>query len=64
MTRSPDHTVSKFKMYSQYTMEQFAEVIKKEIGSSSKIVFYPKPQDDPMQRKPDISVAKRELGCV
>lgn len=31
-------------------------------GSKSELVYRPLPQDDPMQRKPDISLARRELG--
>ena len=31
-------------------------------GSRSELVFRPLPQDDPMQRKPDISLAERQLG--
>ena len=31
-------------------------------GSKSKIVAKPLPSDDPKQRQPDITVAKRELG--
>jgi UDP-glucuronate decarboxylase len=31
-------------------------------GSASKIIQEPLPQDDPRQRQPDISKAKRELG--
>ncbi|MBQ8734858.1 MAG: SDR family NAD-dependent epimerase/dehydratase, partial [Bacteroidaceae bacterium] len=31
-------------------------------GAKSKIIFQPLPQDDPRQRKPDISVARRELS--
>jgi UDP-glucuronate decarboxylase len=31
-------------------------------GSKSRIVYLPLPQDDPRQRKPDISLAKKELG--
>jgi UDP-glucuronate decarboxylase len=31
-------------------------------GSKSKIVFNPLPQDDPVQRKPDISLAKSNLS--
>jgi dTDP-glucose 4,6-dehydratase len=31
-------------------------------GSASKIQFEPLPQDDPKQRRPDISKAKRLLG--
>jgi UDP-glucuronate decarboxylase len=31
-------------------------------GSKSEIVFRPLPQDDPVRRKPDISLAKQKLG--
>ncbi len=40
---------------------EFAHKIINMTGSSSKIVYKPLPQDDPVQRKPDISLAKREL---
>jgi UDP-glucuronate decarboxylase len=33
-------------------------------GSRSKIIFQPLPQDDPLQRKPDISLAEEKLGWV
>jgi UDP-glucuronate decarboxylase len=39
-----------------------AEKIIKMTGSKSKIVFKPLPSDDPVQRQPDIALAKRELG--
>ena len=41
---------------------EFAEKIIKLTGSSSKIVHKPLPQDDPTQRKPDISLAGEKLG--
>jgi len=41
---------------------EFAERIIELIGSKSKIVFLPLPQDDPMQRKPDITLASEKLG--
>jgi UDP-glucuronate decarboxylase len=31
-------------------------------GSKSKIIYLPLPQDDPKQRKPDISLAGKELN--
>lgn len=46
----------------EYTMTQFAEVIKEELHSKSQIVYYPKSQDDPNQRKPDIRRAKEMIG--
>jgi UDP-glucuronate decarboxylase len=30
--------------------------------SKSKIVYLPLPQDDPKQRRPDITLARKELG--
>ena len=43
-------------------MLQLAETIIRLTGSISKIVYKPLPQDDPMQRKPIIDLAKQELG--
>jgi UDP-glucuronate decarboxylase len=37
-------------------------MILKMTGSPSKIVYLPLPGDDPKQRKPDISLAIKELG--
>jgi dTDP-glucose 4,6-dehydratase len=45
----------------ELTMLQFAEAIIKATRSRSKIVFKPLPQDDPKQRRPDITKAKRLL---
>ncbi len=46
----------------EYTMLELAETVLSIVGSKSKIVFRPLPADDPRQRQPDISQAKRELG--
>jgi len=43
-------------------VNEFANVILKLTGSRSKIAYKPLPQDDPKQRRPDISKAKKELG--
>ena len=45
----------------EMTMLQFAEQIITATGSKSKIIFKPLPQDDPKQRKPDITKAKKIL---
>lgn len=45
----------------ELTMLQFAEQIIKATGSRSRIVFKPLPQDDPKQRRPDITKAKKYL---
>ena len=44
------------------TILEFAERIVQITGSSSKIVFKPLPQDDPKQRRPDITLASEKLG--
>jgi len=46
---------------SEMTMLEFAEEIIRVTGSKSKIVFKPLPQDDPKQRRPDITKAKKLL---
>ena len=47
---------------SERTILDFAKLIIELTGSKSKIVYRPLPGDDPTQRKPDISLAKKELG--
>ncbi|MRR07283.1 MAG: SDR family oxidoreductase [Deltaproteobacteria bacterium] len=44
------------------TILEFATRIITLIGSSSRIVFTPLPSDDPKQRQPDISLARKTLG--
>lgn len=46
----------------EFTVRELAEQIVSMTGSSSKIVYRQLPIDDPRQRRPDITVAKRELG--
>ena len=43
----------------EFTILQLAETVIDLVGSQSKIVFNPLPSDDPMQRKPDISLCKK-----
>lgn len=46
----------------EFTMLELADKILGLTGSKSKIVYRPLPQDDPMQRKPVIDLAEKELG--
>src|SRR6476661_863078 len=46
---------------SEITVLEFAKAIIRATGSRSKIVFKPLPQDDPKQRRPDISRARKHL---
>ena len=46
----------------EFTMLELAELVLRKTGSKSKLVYHPRPADDPKQRKPDISRAKSVLG--
>ena len=46
----------------EFTMLELAEKVLELTGSSSSIEHLPLPQDDPKQRQPDISRAKKSLG--
>ena len=46
----------------EFTMRQLAEAVIEKTGSRSKLTFHDLPSDDPKQRCPDISLAKRELA--
>ena len=46
----------------QITLKEFAEEIIHLTGTKQKITYKPLPQDDPKQRQPDISKAKKILG--
>ena len=46
----------------EFTILELAEKILKLIGGKSKIIFKALPQDDPKQRRPDISLAREALS--
>lgn len=46
----------------EFTIRELAEFVISETGSSSKLVNLPLPRDDPRLRRPNISLAKAELG--
>ncbi|TCD47533.1 UDP-glucuronic acid decarboxylase family protein [Chlorobium sp. N1] len=46
----------------EYSMLELAEKTLSLVGGKSKIVYQPLPQDDPRQRKPDITIAESKLG--
>lgn len=46
----------------EMTMLEFAHAVKAVVGSKSKIIFKPLPQDDPKQRRPDITRARTILN--
>lgn len=46
----------------EFTILELAEKVIAMTGSKSELVFKPLPQDDPTQRQPDITLARKELG--
>jgi len=46
----------------EFTIRELAEMVIEMTGSKSKITYLPLPADDPMQRQPDISLAKKLLN--
>ena len=46
----------------EFTIRELAEMVISLTGSRSEIVHRPLPQDDPVQRQPDISLAREKLG--
>ena len=46
----------------EMTIKELAKLIIKLTNSKSTLIYKKLPQDDPIRRKPDISLAKKELG--
>ncbi|MDP3673053.1 MAG: SDR family oxidoreductase [Telluria sp.] len=46
----------------EFTIRQLAELVVELTGSKSRLLKQPLPADDPMQRQPDISLARERLG--
>lgn len=63
MMESPDGITGPINLGNpgEFTIKQLAEHVIDLTGSASKMVNKPLPQDDPRQRQPDITRAKREL---
>lgn len=59
LSKSNEHTPVNIGNPVEWTILQCAETVLRVTGSKSRIVYLPLPQDDPMQRKPDISKAQR-----
>ncbi len=64
MMNSPDDFTGPVNIgnESEFTIKQLAELVIELTGGKSKLVYRPLPQDDPTQRKPDISLARAKLG--
>jgi UDP-glucuronate decarboxylase len=64
MMDSPDSFIGPINIGNpdEFTILDLAKTIIRKTGNQSKIVFRPLPQDDPMQRQPDISLARKMLS--
>ena len=64
MMAAPDRLIGPLNLGNpeEFTVLELAEHVLKLIGSKSKLVFQPLPPDDPAKRRPDITMAERELG--
>jgi dTDP-glucose 4,6-dehydratase len=62
LSRSDEHLPVNIGNPVEFTVLECARTVLRVTGSSSKIVYRPLPQDDPTQRQPDISKARRLLG--
>lgn len=63
MMASPSNVTGPINMGNpvEFTIRELAETVLEMVGGSSKLIMLPLPQDDPKQRKPDISVALQTL---
>ncbi len=64
MMHAPDEFIGPVNLGNpgEFTILELAEKIVTLTGSRSRIIFHPLPQDDPLQRRPDISLAEKKLG--
>jgi dTDP-glucose 4,6-dehydratase len=62
LSRSDEHMPVNIGNPHEWTILECAKAVLKVTGSKSKIAYHPLPQDDPTQRQPDISKAKRLFG--
>ncbi|MBW7859347.1 MAG: SDR family oxidoreductase, partial [Leptonema sp. (in: Bacteria)] len=46
----------------EFTVKELAEMVLSMTNSKSKISYQPLPQDDPVKRKPDLTIAKQKIG--
>jgi len=63
MMNGPDDFVGPVNLGNpgEFSILEVAKLVIRLTGSRSKIIFRPLPQDDPMQRQPDITLAKERL---
>ena len=62
LSKSDEHLPVNIGNPNEFTILECAQVVLKVTGSKSKICYEPLPQDDPKQRRPDITKARTLLG--
>jgi dTDP-glucose 4,6-dehydratase len=62
LSQSNEHFPTNIGNPAELTILEFAERIRAEFPNAPKIIYEPLPEDDPKQRRPDISKAKKLLG--
>ena len=62
LAMSAEHFPTNIGNPTEFTVLEFAKLVIELTGSTSEIVYQPLPEDDPKQRKPDISKAREILG--
>ncbi|HEY1730588.1 MAG TPA: UDP-glucuronic acid decarboxylase family protein [Terriglobales bacterium] len=62
LANSDEHEPTNIGNPTEFTILECAEVVLEVTGAKSKIRYEPLPQDDPKQRRPDITKARRLLG--
>jgi len=64
MMNTPDDFIGPVNLGNpdEFSILELAQMVIRLTGSRSKIIFEPLPQDDPLQRQPDISLAKERLN--
>jgi len=62
LSKSDEHLPVNIGNPSEFTILECAQLVLKITGSKSRIRYEPLPQDDPKQRRPDISKARKLLG--
>jgi dTDP-glucose 4,6-dehydratase len=62
LSRTAEHLPVNIGNPSEWTILECANAVLRVAGSESKIIYQPLPKDDPTQRQPDITKAKRLFG--
>jgi dTDP-glucose 4,6-dehydratase len=62
LSKSDEHLPVNIGNPNEFTILECAQLVLKVTGSQSKICYEPLPQDDPKQRRPDITKARQLLG--